>query len=132
MKYIQGYMSRRPASTQDLKQVLIIRSDLKMGKGKIAAQASHASVIATLEALHQNKIWFDQWKKHGMAKIAVKVTSEEELHGYYQRAIKAKLPKALINDAGHTQLAPGTATAVAIGPAPSSIIDTITKDLKLL
>ncbi len=125
-------MSRKSTTIEDLKQVLIIRTDLKMGKGKIAAQASHASVNASLEALHQHKIWFDRWKKYGMAKIAVKVSSEEELQGYYQKAIKAKLPKALINDAGYTQLLPGTATAVAIGPAPSSIIDPITKDLKLL
>jgi PTH2 family peptidyl-tRNA hydrolase len=116
----------------ELKQVLVIRADLKMGKGKIAAQASHASVIATLEAQKYEKIWYDQWFKQGMKKIAVRVNSEEELMSIFRKGSQAKLPRALINDAGHTQLPAGTATAVAIGPAPDRLVDPITSSLKLL
>ena len=63
----------------DLKQVIIVRSDLGMGKGKIAAQASHASVIASFEAKKHEVTWFDTWFRHGMGKIVVKVGSDEEL-----------------------------------------------------
>ena len=116
----------------DLKQVIIVRSDLGMGKGKIAAQASHASVIAAFEAKKHEVTWFDTWFRYGMGKIVVKVGSDEELHRIFQLGVKSKLPRALINDAGHTQLAPGTATAVALGPAPSKLIDPITGSLKLM
>jgi len=103
-----------------------------MGKGKIAAQASHASVIATLEAKKHEAGWFNSWYQQGMKKIVVKVSSEADLNRVFQLGIKNKLPHALINDAGHTQLAPGTATAVALGPAPEKLIDPITGSLKLL
>ncbi|MHA2403509.1 MAG: peptidyl-tRNA hydrolase Pth2 [Candidatus Kariarchaeaceae archaeon] len=119
---------KKDTSLSEVKQVLVIRSDLKMGKGKIAAQASHASVLATLEAQRHNKIWYDRWFKMGMKKIVVKVITDDEL----QKAVKAKLPRALINDAGHTQLPLGTATAVGIGPAPEQLIDPITNSLKLM
>ncbi len=116
----------------ELKQVIIIRTDLKMGKGKIAAQASHASLLAALNAKEHNKIWFDQWMKQGMKKIVLKVSSENELREIFQKGASQKLPRSYINDAGHTQLPPGTATAVGIGPAPENIIDSITGKLQLL
>lgn len=116
----------------EIKQVILIRTDLGMGKGKLAAQASHASVIATLEAKKHEVSWFNLWMRTGMKKIALKVQDEGQLLYYFQLATKAKLPRALINDAGHTQLPPGTATAVAIGPSPGATIDQITGNLKLL
>jgi PTH2 family peptidyl-tRNA hydrolase len=125
-------MSRKKVKIEEIKQVIVIRNDLKMGKGKIAAQASHASVLAVLEAMKHNKNWYDRWMREGMGKIVVKVNSEEELNLIFQKGSKDKLPRSLINDAGHTQLDPGTATAVALGPAPGVIIDPITKDLKLM
>lgn len=125
-------MKRNIIQIDEVKQVIVIRSDLNMGKGKIAAQAAHASVVATLEAMKHNKNWYDRWMREGMKKIAVKVRSEEELEIVFQKGSKEKMPRSLINDAGHTQLEPGTATAVALGPAPATIIDPITKDLKLM
>ncbi|OLS23048.1 MAG: Peptidyl-tRNA hydrolase [Candidatus Heimdallarchaeota archaeon LC_2] len=125
-------MKRNIIQIDEVKQVIVIRSDLNMGKGKIAAQAAHASVVATLEAMKHNKNWYDRWMREGMKKIAVKVRSEEELEIVFQKGSREKMPRSLINDAGHTQLEPGTATAVALGPAPATIIDPITKDLKLM
>ncbi|MFV2016038.1 MAG: peptidyl-tRNA hydrolase Pth2 [Candidatus Heimdallarchaeota archaeon] len=125
-------MTLKKPEIEKIKQVLIIRADLKMGKGKIAAQASHASVIATLEAMKHNKNWYDRWSRGGMGKIVVKVNSEEELNMVFQKGSREKLPRSLINDAGYTQLEAGTATAVALGPAPEMLIDPITKELKLL
>jgi len=112
-----------------MKQAIVVRSDLKMGKGKIAAQASHASIAAFLKA---TEIKRELWLGMGMAKVVLKVSSEEELNKIYAAAKRAKLPAELIADRGLTQLEPGTATAVGIGPADDADIDKITGKLKLL
>ena len=117
---------------EDLKQVIVVRTDLKMGKGKIVAQGCHASVSSFLEARKTNSSWADKWLKTGQKKVVLKVGSEEELFSLYQEAKLQKLPCSLINDAGLTQLPPGTTTALGIGPAPSNFIDSVTGGLKLL
>jgi len=114
------------------KQVIVMRSDLKMGKGKIAAQAGHASVSAAEEARKRFQIWWKAWLDEGQCKIAVKVKSEEELLKLEEMAEKSRLPYALISDRGLTQLPPGTITCLAIGPAPSHEVDKITGKLALL
>ena len=111
------------------KQAIVIRQDLKMGKGKIAAQASHASLQAYLNC---NRTTAEEWMAEGAKKIAVKVNSERELHEIEKLARKKKIATALIRDAGHTQVAPGTITALGIGPANEDEIDEITGKLKLL
>ena len=113
-----------------LKQVLIIRKDLGMRKGKMIAQGAHASVNAVFKA---DKKIVTNWMLHGSTKIAVSVDSEEELDEIYALAMKANLVSAFIVDKGTTEFKGiPTATAVAIGPAPSKEIDKITGDLKLL
>ncbi|MFH0835366.1 MAG: peptidyl-tRNA hydrolase Pth2 [Candidatus Micrarchaeota archaeon] len=112
-----------------LKQVIVIRADLKMGKGKIAAQCCHASLDSFLKASDAAK---RTWQTSGMEKVALKVSSEKELLAVFDKAKRAKLPSSLIRDAGHTQIEPGTITACAIGPADESEIDAITGKLKLL
>lgn len=112
----------------ELKQAIIIRADLGMGKGKIAAQASHASVEAMGKA---NEETVAEWKQQGMKKVVLKVKSEKELLELFMRA-KRELPCALIKDAGLTQIESGSSTAVGIGPAEESKIDRFTKELKLL
>lgn len=114
------------------KQVIVIRSDLKMGKGKIAAQAGHAAVSAAEEARKHFPRWWRSWLDEGQCKIAVKVSSEKELHELEETASRAGLPHALISDRGLTQLEPGTVTCLAIGPAPSPNVDRITGKLALL
>ena len=111
----------------ELKQVILIRKDLKMSPGKIAAQASHASVDAVLSS---NKKLLKNWKNAGMKKITLKVDSLEELKKYYDKAIEANITASIISDAGHTELSPGTQTCVAIGPGPEMKIDEITSQLK--
>ncbi len=115
-----------------MKQVLVIRSDLKMGKGKMVAQGAHGAVSAYLEATKRHPDWAKKWIANGQKKIAVKVSSEKELLELEKTAIELGLPCALIRDAGHTQLEPGTITVLGIGPAPEKSIDTLTGDLKLL
>jgi PTH2 family peptidyl-tRNA hydrolase len=113
------------------KQVIIMRTDLKMGKGKLVAQGSHACLDAFLKAQRSHPDWAELWHKEGMKKIVLKVDSEAALIAVFEEA-KRTLPAALIIDAGHTQVEPGTKTAVAIGPAPEMDLDRFTSRYKLL
>jgi len=114
------------------KQVIILRSDLKMSKGKIAAQAGHAAVSAAEEARKLHSNWWKAWLKEGQCKIAVKVGSEKELLKLEKEAKELRLPSALISDRGLTELPPDTITCLGIGPAPSNKVDKITGKLALL
>lgn len=120
-----------------MKMVILVRNDIKMGKGKIAAQVAHAAVSIVLNVLsikNEKKWseWLDVWISEGQPKIVVKVNSLEELLQRVEKAKELNLPTTIIEDAGKTQLEPGTITCGAIGPAPDDIIDSITGDLKLL
>ncbi len=114
------------------KQVIAVRTDLEMSKGKIAVQVAHGSVSATEQTrVHKQDVW-KAWLREGQKKVAVKVTSEEELLELRRQAVNNSLPHALIRDAGMTELPPGTITVLGIGPAKTEIIDEVTGDLKLL
>ena len=122
----------RRKSSQEIKQVLVIRADLKMGKGKLVAQGAHAAVSAYLDATKKHPDWAKRWIQNGQKKIAVKINGEREILELEKVAVELGLPCALIRDAGHTQLAPGTITVLGIGPAPEKKVDALTGDLKLL
>jgi len=115
-----------------MKQVILIRTDLKMGKGKIAAQSSHACLEAALKFKKRNPIGFRAWMYQGAKKVALKVKNLRELKRYVLKAKKRGLTISFIRDAGHTQIKRGTITAGAIGPDKEEIVDQITGDLKLL
>lgn len=115
-----------------MKQAIVVRSDLKMGKGKLAAQVAHASLSAAEHAMERRSQWLNEWKKGGQAKIVLKVQSEDDLHELFRKAKNAKLPASLIEDRGLTQLEPGTVTCIAIGPGPDDEVDRLTGKLKLL
>ena len=118
-----------------VKQVIVVRRDLQMGRGKAAAQAAHASceaVFAILESGRREWLeWLEEWRRQGQPKIVVRVDSLEELDEVYRRALELGLPASYIRDAGKTQLEPGTPTAVGIGPAPAEVVDKVTGRLKL-
>jgi len=114
------------------KQVIVVRSDLEMSKGKVAAQAGHAAVSAAEEARRLHPKWWKAWLKEGQRKIAVKVRSEKELLKLEKEANELGLPSALISDRGLTELPSGTVTCLGIGPAPSRKIDRVTGKLALL
>ena len=114
-----------------LKQAIIIRSDLGMGKGKAAGQCAHASVSAYTLTLSRAKEDAREWEDEGQKKIVLKVAGEGELLSLYEK-MKREVPCALIRDAGKTQLEPGTITCFGAGPADESVINKHTKDLKLL
>jgi PTH2 family peptidyl-tRNA hydrolase len=109
-----------------LKQVMVVRKELKMGKGKIAAQCCHASLGAYRVALRQNPAYVKAWQWRGQAKIAVSVEGEETLFAIQEAARTAGIPTYLVEDAGHTQVDPGTRTVLGLGPAPVHMLDAIT------
>ena len=117
---------------EEIKQVIIIRSDLDMNRGKLAAQAAHASLMGYFEAENADKKIAKEWLDTGEKKIVLKVGDEEALTKLYKAFEFKKIPCALVSDAGLTQLPPGTKTALGIGPWRSSEIDQFTKSLKLL
>ena len=112
-----------------LKQVILIRQDLKLPIGKACAQSAHASVEAVLKS---EKNVVQKWRSEGMTKVALKVADEKELLSYLQQAKDADLTTALITDAGRTVIAPGTRTCLGIGPDEEEKIDAVTGKLKLL
>ena len=114
------------------KQVIAVRTDLGMSRGKIAVQVAHGSVSSAEQTrVLKQDIW-KAWLREGQKKVAVKVSSEEELLELRRLAVGHSLPHSLIRDAGMTELPPGTITVLGIGPAKTEIIDEVTGELKLL
>jgi len=112
-----------------MKQVILMRQDLKLGKGKMAAQASHASVEAVLKS---DKGMIHDWQTEGMKKVVLRVKDEKELVGLLQKAKENGLVVSLITDAGRTEIPSGTKTCVGIGPDDDEKIDKITSHLKMI
>lgn len=110
------------------KQAIILRTDLEMSKGKMIAQGCHASLKAYKKA---NKEHRNSWENKGSKKIVLK-TNKKQMMQKKQQADRNNLPNSLITDAGHTELKPGTKTALAIGPHKENQIDKVTSDLNLL
>jgi len=113
----------------ELKQVIVVRSDLGLSKGKLAAQVAHASLDSYKKA---KKSLAEEWESSGAKKVVLKVESLSELDSVFSQARVAKLPASRITDAGHTELPPGTTTCVGIGPSDEAEIDRITGHLKML
>lgn len=116
------------------KQIIVIRKDLNMRKGKMIAQGAHASMAPILEAYRNNSFTkaTTEWLSTRFTKICVYVNSEQELLDVYQKAKDAGIQCALIKDAGLTEFKEPTHTAVGIGPAYPEEIDPITGNLPLL
>ena len=111
------------------KQVMVVRTDIKMSKGKVAAQCSHASVGAVRNS---KKEIIEAWLNEGGTKIVLKAKSDKELIILQKKARVNKLATSLIKDAGQTEIPPGTITALGIGPDKIEKIDKVTGKLKTL
>ena len=127
-----GRDSRNDSLIFQYKQVILVRLDLKMSRGKIAVQVAHAAVSAAEEARQHHDSWWRAWLAEGQKKVVVKVRSLDELLGFHQKAKRLRLPSEVIQDRGLTEVPAGTVTAVGIGPAPAAEVDRITANLPLL
>ncbi len=123
---------KKLAEVFEYKQVLVIRTDLKMSRGKLAVQTAHAAVSSAEEARKHAPTSWRKWLWEGQKKVAVKVASETALIALREKAVKAGLSTYLVRDRGLTELPPGTVTALGIGPASTKTVDKITGDLQLL
>lgn len=113
----------------EYKQVILVRADLKLPKGKMSAQCAHAAIEA---AFKSDKKIVSLWRVLGQKKVVLKVKDEKELLAYNQMAKDAGLTTALITDAGKTVIAPGTRTCLGIGPDEEAKIDSITGKLPMM
>ncbi|XP_011075787.1 peptidyl-tRNA hydrolase 2, mitochondrial isoform X1 [Sesamum indicum] len=115
----------------DFKMVLVVRNDLKMGKGKIAAQCSHATLGLYKKILNRAPKSLGRWEMCGQVKVVVKVESEDDMLVLQERANSLNLPTHITIDAGRTQIAPNSRTVMAI-LGPADLVDDVTGGLKLL
>ncbi|XP_064118489.1 peptidyl-tRNA hydrolase 2, mitochondrial-like isoform X1 [Macrobrachium nipponense] len=117
--------------TGETKLVLVVRSDLKMGKGKAAAQCCHATLKAFKQLQKTNRRLLRAWEINGQPKVVLKIDDEESMLDLASLAREVGLTVSLIQDAGRTQIAPGSRTVLGVGPGPVDLVDQITGHLKL-
>ena len=115
----------------DHKLVIVARKDVKLSAGKLAAQVGHASVDCALKAQKHQPEAFRRWHAEGQKKVVLKAQSLEDLYQLKAVAERAGLTTALIADAGHTELEPGTVTVLGIGPGRESDVDKVAGHLPL-
>ncbi|CAJ1005772.1 putative Peptidyl-tRNA hydrolase PTH2 [Leishmania naiffi] len=138
------------ATGESVKMALVVRKDLKMRNGKIAAQCAHAAVGVIEEILAFKSAgatspqpalnpvstawvqWYDAWHASGSSKVALQCSDEAAMMALAKHARQVNLPHYVVRDAGRTQVAAGSKTVVAVGPGPRSLVDEVTKQLKLL
>ncbi len=116
-----------------IKQVILMRKDLKMRRGKEIAQGSHASMSFLLkQSTPSNAPIIKEWVEGGQTKICLQIHSEEEMLELFKKADMAGLRANIITDSGRTEFnGVPTRTCMAIGPDLAVDIDKITKHLKL-
>ena len=114
------------------KMILCVNQELKMGKGKVAAQCGHAAVGCYKKASKHCPGALRAWEYTGCAKIAVKCPTEEQMEVIMVMASEVGIPYYLVEDAGRTQIAAGSRTVLGLGPAPVRVFEGITSDLKLM
>ncbi|NHN57722.1 MULTISPECIES: peptidyl-tRNA hydrolase Pth2 [Halorussus] len=111
-----------------MKQAIVARTDIGMGQGKLAAQVAHAALSAYEDTGSKAR---KRWKGEGQKKVVLKADGESEIFELAEKARAEGLPHAVVRDAGHTQLDPGTVTALAVGPADDDLVDKVTGHLSL-
>lgn len=121
----------------EVRMALVIRQDLGMQKGKVAAQCCHAAlscfrmIASDPNRESYNPQMVQRWLRRGQAKITLKCPDKETMDELYAKAISLGVNACVIHDAGRTQIAAGSATVLGVGPAPKAVLDQITGDLKL-
>lgn len=109
----------------------MVRNDLKMGKGKIAAQCSHATLGLYKDICNRAPKALQRWENCGQVKVVTKVESEDDMLALKVKAKESKLPCHITIDAGRTQIAPNSRTVMAV-LGPAELVDDVTGHLKLM
>uniref|UniRef100_A0A452ZKP6 peptidyl-tRNA hydrolase n=2 Tax=Aegilops tauschii subsp. strangulata TaxID=200361 RepID=A0A452ZKP6_AEGTS len=118
--------SAAPAPGEELKMVLVVRQDLKMGAGKIASQCAHAATGLYADLLASNRVLLRQWEQFGPCK------NQQEMNRIKETAEHRGIPTFIVADAGRTQVVAGSKTVLAVGPGRKADIDSVTGKLRLL
>ncbi len=114
---------------KEYKQIIVVREDLKLSRGKLAVQVAHGAIIG-YELADRNIV--EEWKRQGQKKIVLKVFDLKKLMEIKEKAERLGLPVGVVVDAGLTEIPPGTVTAIVIGPDDARLIDKVTGNLPLL
>ncbi|VDB99376.1 unnamed protein product [Peniophora sp. CBMAI 1063] len=124
--------SVKPGIMEEIKLALVVRSDLSMGKGKMAAQCSHATLACYKALASSNVKLLNHWERSGQTKVVLKCSSEDELNELQAQAQGLNLCARVVRDAGRTQIAAGSKTVLGIGPGPARLVNQVAGRLKLL
>jgi len=116
----------------EYKMCIVLRMDLDMSTGKLIAQAAHAAVGASELGKKENHKAWRRWRDEGAKKVALEAESLEEIEELAGKANKLDIVNILIQDAGHTEVPPGTVTALGLGPDRSDLLDKVTGSLPLI
>ncbi|MFZ0892673.1 MAG: aminoacyl-tRNA hydrolase [Thermoplasmata archaeon] len=114
------------------KMVLVLRGELRLTAGKAAVQAAHAAVMLVGMARTKDAETLRRWESEGQKKIALVVPTLSEMEELQRRAKARGLLTVWVEDAGFTEVPPGTRTCLGIGPARVEDVDPLTGDLPLL
>ena len=129
------------ANQNEIVFYILVRTDLELTPGKLAAQAGHA-VQLTMQAARDHgggtkepssaHQWLAEWEQNSYPKIVLAVNGEAALRKYVEAVCALGAPAALVIDEGRTQVAAGTATCAGVGPVPRSLVSPVLKRLQLL
>jgi peptidyl-tRNA hydrolase, PTH2 family len=125
-------MPRSAAPATGYKMVLVLRGELRLTAGKAAVQAAHAAVMLTRAAERRDPAVLDAWLAGGQKKIALEIPTLGDLETLERAARGKRIPTVWVEDAGLTEVPPGTRTCLGLGPAPAGDIDSVTGQLPLL
>ena len=123
---------RTGARDAEYKMVIVLRGELRLTAGKAAVQVAHAAVLLAEEAQKRHPEAYRAWSTAGQKKIALVVPTLSDLEALARQARALGIPWVLVEDAGFTEVPPGTKTCLGLGPSPASEVDAVTGGLPLL
>jgi peptidyl-tRNA hydrolase, PTH2 family len=125
-------MRRSDGTRGAYKMVVVVRKELRLTAGKAAVQVAHAAVLLTRAAERRDPHSLEAWLEEGQMKIALAAPTLADLEALERAARARKIPTVWVEDAGFTEVPPGTKTCLGLGPALATDLDAVTGQLGLL